>query len=430
MTIQEIYKIFKGHSHVSTDSRVIRPGSIFFALKGDNFNGNRFAEAALDKGASIVVVDDPEVVKDQRYILVSDSLKTLQQLAGFHRRHLGLKIIAITGTNGKTTTKELTAEVLRNKYRVVSTTGNLNNHIGVPLTLLSFTEETEIGIVEMGANHPGEIAQLCEIAAPDYGVITNVGKAHLEGFGSFEGVKKTKAELYNYLRENNGKAFINYNNSHLIEMAEGCEKLYYSTSGNGPGLKGDYIQGVPCMYFKAKFSKGWLYIKSRLAGGYNFENALAATCIGEYFEVDPLDIKKAIESYTPQNNRPQFMKTSRNQLLLDAYNANPSSMIAALKNFQQIKGTQKAVILGDMLELGTASQQEHQGIIELLEAINPERVYLAGSIFSSCRLPDNFMAFENTELLKKALEKEPPEGFYILVKGSRGMKLENLTDLL
>jgi UDP-N-acetylmuramoyl-tripeptide--D-alanyl-D-alanine ligase len=430
MSINKLYEIFKRHPYISSDSRHIQPNSIFFALKGENFDGNKFVESALEKGASHAVVDDPKAVKDERCTLVNNALTTLQQLARFHRQQLGLKILAITGTNGKTTTKELTTAVLSRKYNVASTKGNLNNHIGVPLTLLSFNDSTEFGIVEMGANHPGEIAQLCEIALPDYGLITNVGKAHLEGFGSFEGVKRTKAELYTYIKNSNGKIFINYDNPHLSELSEGCEKLFYSTSGKGSGLKGDYLQGVPGMYYKAKFPKGWLYIKTRLVGGYNFENALAATCVGEYFELDPLDIKSAIENYTPQNNRSQLKETKDNHLLLDAYNANPSSMKAAISNFQQITGKQTAVILGDMLELGDVANEEHQKIVDLLASVKPDRVYLTGAIFASCNLPDNYIVYENTEALREELEKSAPKGFYILIKGSRGMKLETLIDLL
>jgi UDP-N-acetylmuramoyl-tripeptide--D-alanyl-D-alanine ligase len=430
MTINKIYEIFSRHPHISTDSRHIPKDSIFFALKGENFDGNKFADSALKEGALYVVVDDAGVVKDKRYILVPNSLETLQQLARFHRKQLGLKILAITGTNGKTTTKELTTIVLSKKYKVTSTKGNLNNHIGVPLTLLSFNNKTEFGIVEMGANHPGEISSLCEIALPDYGLVTNVGKAHLEGFGSFEGVKKTKAELYRFIEHNNGKVFINNDNPELIEMSEGCEKIFYSTSGKRTGTKGSCLQGAPCMYFKAKFSKGWLYIKSNLAGGYNFENALAATCIGNYFNINPLDIKDAIESYTPKNNRSQFKQTKNNKLLLDAYNANPSSMKAALNNFQQITGKQKAVILGDMLELGVVANEEHQKIIDLLSSVNPDKVYLVGEIFSSCKYPESFAVFSNTESLKEELNRKAPIGYYILIKGSRSIKLETVIDLL
>jgi UDP-N-acetylmuramoyl-tripeptide--D-alanyl-D-alanine ligase len=307
MNIPGLYKIFLNHPVVTTDSRNIPSGSIFFALKGTNFNGNNFAADALQKGAAYAVIDEPAAISDERLILVDDVLDCLQKLARYHRDQLGLPILAITGTNGKTTTKELIAAVLSKKFKTNFTQGNLNNHIGVPLTLLAMNKSTEIGVVEMGANHPGEIKSLCEIANPDFGIITNIGKAHLEGFGSFEGVIRTKSELYNYLKEKAGKCFINADNSILNEQAQGLEQIKYGYSTEY-FLAGELASIDNYLVIKALFPKGWLYLKSKLIGDYNFENLLAAACVGKYFEVDPLLIQKALEEYTPSNNRSQLMK--------------------------------------------------------------------------------------------------------------------------
>ena len=430
MTTEELYQLFTAHTHISTDSRNIREGSLFFALKGANFNGNQFAVNALEQGAAYAIVDEKKYAIHSRIICVDDVLKNLQQLARFHRQKLNLPILAITGSNGKTTTKELTAEVLSKKFNIVFTQGNLNNHIGVPLTLLSMTTSTEIGIVEMGANHPGEIAELSEIALPDYGLITNVGKAHIEGFGSFEGVKKTKAELYRFIEENDGKIFINQANPHLREMARQVPNIPYSTAKEMPGLQGELIEASPFMVCKIKFPKGWLYIKTRLIGGYNLENALAAAAVGSFFDVDPLKIKEALESYVPANNRSQFIESNSNQLQLDAYNANPSSMQVALDTFQHINNRRKGVILGDMLELGTSSATEHQKVVDRLAQAEPDFVLLVGPEFSQCTMPASFQSFRTTEEAKRFLDETKISGYYLLIKGSRGMKLESLVENL
>lgn len=403
---------------------------MFFALKGANFNGNHFAASALEMGAAYAIVDEKEYANDSHIIYVDDVLQSLQQLARFHRQKLDLPILAITGTNGKTTTKELTAAVLSEKFKTVFTQGNLNNHIGVPLTLLSMTTETEIGIVEMGANHPGEIATLCEIALPNYGLITNVGKAHLEGFGSFEGVKQTKAELYRHIQHSGGKIFINRANPHLKEMAGATPYIPYTTDKNEPGFQGELIEANPFLVCKMKFPKGWLYIKTRLIGGYNLENAMAAATVGNYFEIDALKIKEALEGYVPANNRSQFIESNCNKLQLDAYNANPSSMQVALDTFQQINRNPKGVILGDMLELGTTSDEEHQKVVDRLAALEPEFVVLVGPRFSQCQMPDSFKSFRTTGEAKIFLEDTKPSGYYLLIKGSRGMKLESLVEKL
>jgi UDP-N-acetylmuramoyl-tripeptide--D-alanyl-D-alanine ligase len=426
MNLEALYQLFLQHPNITTDSRKIEQGSIFFALKGDSFNGNTFARAALEKGASFAVVDEEAYAVNENILLVDDVLQTLQDLARLHRQKLAIPIVAITGTNGKTTTKELVSSVLSRKYRVVFTKGNLNNHIGVPLTLLTLTSETQIGVVEMGANHPGEIEALCKIALPNYGMITNVGRAHLEGFGSFEGVIQTKTELYRFLEQNNGTVFINQANPFLSAHAGKVKKVSYTTSRESEGLEGEIVSAEPFLVFKALFPKGWLYIKTKLVGEYNLENALAAAAIGQFFGVDPTVIGSAIEDYQPDNNRSQLIESGHNSLLLDAYNANPSSTMAALENFARLKATKKGVILGDMLELGSVSQEEHQKIVDFLSTIKLEAVFLVGAHYSACRMPDTFMHFLQAGNLADYLKKERLSGFLLLIKGSRGMKLETV----
>jgi UDP-N-acetylmuramoyl-tripeptide--D-alanyl-D-alanine ligase len=426
MNLEALYQTFLKHPIVTTDSRKIDVGSIFFALKGDQFNGNAFALTALEKGSSYAVIDEAEYASGERTILVDNVLQTLQDLARHHRQKMAIPIIAITGTNGKTTTKELIASVLSKKFNVVFTKGNLNNHIGVPLTLLSLRPETELGIIEMGANHPGEIAQLCSIALPDYGLITNVGKAHLEGFGSFEGVIQTKTELYRFLEGNNGTIFINLANSYLIAHAGKVKKIGYATEKSSEGLEGEIVSSNPFLVFKALFPKGWLYIKTKLVGGYNLENALAATTVGLHFGIDPTIIAGAIEGYQPDNNRSQMIDTERNSLLMDAYNANPTSTWAALENFSLIVAPKKGVILGDMLELGSVGPEEHQKIVDSLAAMSLDRIFLVGPVYSGCNLPGHFQHFPDTVSLSHFLKEEELSGYLILIKGSRGMKLEGV----
>ena len=303
MSIKELYEIFQKHPKISTDSRLIEKDCLFFALKGEKFNGNEFAHGALEEGAAFSIIDEKLYQSDKHCILVDDVLSTLQELSRYHREQLGIPILSITGTNGKTTTKELVAAVLSKKFKVAFTKGNLNNHIGVPLTLLSMNSSTEFGVVEMGANHQGEIEQLSKIALPDYGLITNVGYAHLEGFGSFEGVKNTKSELYRFIEKIGGRIFINASSADLVEMAGEASKIYYKTGKNEEGLEGELMESSPFMTFRVKFSKGWLNFKTHLIGDYNLENALAAVCIGNYFGVEPLEIQDAIENYQPSNNR-------------------------------------------------------------------------------------------------------------------------------
>ncbi|MEN6454045.1 MAG: UDP-N-acetylmuramoyl-tripeptide--D-alanyl-D-alanine ligase [Prolixibacteraceae bacterium] len=429
MDIQNLYQLFQEHPVISTDSRDIPSGCIFFALKGGNFDGNRFAAESLEKGASYAVVDDPAAAKRPEFILVNDVLETLQNLARYHRRKLNIPVLAITGTNGKTTTKELVSAVLRRKYMITSTQGNLNNHIGVPVTLLGMTSQTELAVIEMGANHPGEIAALCQIAEPDFGIITNIGKAHLEGFGSFEGVIKTKSELYDFLRQKHGRCFINTDNELLVTQAAGLDLLTYGTNDEAQ-LQGFPEQSSWYLTIRVLFPKGWLYLKSKLIGSYNFENILAAARIGLHFGVEPTAIQKAIENYVPENNRSQLIQTGSNRIIMDAYNANPTSMTAALNNFAKISYEKKTVILGDMLELGSLAEEEHQKIADLIELQHFDAVYLVGHYFSAVDA-GTAMKFDKTEHLSAHLDTQKPIAEnLILIKGSRGIGLEKIIDKL
>lgn len=429
MNIDQLYNIFKEHNHVVTDSRKIVSDCLFFALKGEHFNGNDFAGQALNSGAAYAIVDEKQPFEDHRLIYVEDVLQTLQQLACHHRRILAIPVLAITGSNGKTTTKELTATVLSKKYIIRFTQGNLNNHIGVPLTLLTFDSNTELGVVEMGANHPGEIDFLCRIAEPDFGLITNVGKAHLEGFGSFEMVIKTKSELYRYLEEKNGMIFIHQENTILGEAAGNLKKITYGQS-EGCWQRGEITGQPPFLNIRAWFPAGLLYIQTKLIGNYNLENVLAATAIGRHFNVDPLIIKEAIEEYTPSNNRSQYVKTEWNQIILDAYNANPTSMQASLNNFLVMPHPRKVVILGDMLELGSYSDNEHQKIVDMIRGQTLFQVFLVGKFFSRTNYSDNFKVFINTLSLTDYLKANPVRDCLVLIKGSRGIGLEKIAETI
>lgn len=429
-SIEKLYELFLKHPQISTDSRKINPGCLFFALKGTNFNGNFFAGDAIEAGAEYAIVDEPMKSENEKFIWVDDVLKTLQQLSTFHRKKLALPILAITGSNGKTTTKELVASVLGQKYKIEHTRGNLNNHIGVPLTLLTFTKHTEIGVVEMGANHLGEIDFLCSIAQPDFGLITNVGKAHLEGFGSFEGVIRTKTELYRFIESRGGCIFLNGENEHLTKAAtENINKITYGTQNNN-WLKGEIIDSPPYLNLRIWFPKGVLYFNTRLIGDYNFENVLAAAAIGRHFGIDPLLIKKGIEEYVPSNNRSQFIKTKNNRIIMDAYNANPTSMKASIMNFLSFDYPEKTVILGDMLELGEYSIAEHQSIVDLLTMQRGIKVILVGEEFSKTNIPQNFIHFNNTNESKKYLIDNPLQNNLIFLKGSRGIGLEKLMEAI
>lgn len=428
MLIKTLYQIYKTHPTITTDSRKCTPGSIFFALKGENFNGNQFATQALKDGCSYAIVDEADyVTDDKRIILVDNCLSTLQALAHYHRKALGLPIIGITGTNGKTTTKELTAACLAQKFNVLATEGNLNNHIGVPLTLLKLTSSHEIAIIEMGASHPGDIKELVEITEPNYGIITNVGKAHLQGFGSFEGVLQTKCEMYDFIRTHKGHIFIQHENLYLQPQSNGIEKTEYGISEN-LFISGSIIDYSPFLFFEMKHNNISIKIQTQLIGSYNLTNALAAAAIAVYFGVKPNKIKDAIETYIPQNKRSQLQKTKYNTLIIDAYNANPTSMGAALDNFVQIKANHKAVILGNMGELGIESENEHRKIIGRLQEANFDKVLLSGNEF--CKIDNNFECFSSTNNLIEELKKNPLKGYTILIKGSRSTQLERCIEWL
>lgn len=422
LKIEALHQLFLESNGVCTDTRKITKNCLFFALRGDNFNGNTFAEEALKKGASNVVIDDSEFHKNTgKTILCKDVLEKLQKLANYHRNYLNTPIIALTGSNGKTTTKELINAVLKTTYKTTATVGNLNNHIGVPLTLLSMTAETELGIVEMGANHLKEIEQLCNIAQPDYGYITNFGKAHLEGFGSLEGVIKGKTELYAHLQKNDKLAFVNANDPKQVETSKPLKSYTY----------GDFNQDCTIKLLESsanlKIKYQNLEITSNLVGIYNFNNIAAAITMGQYFKVSPENIKKAIESYVPQNNRSQIIQQHEHTILLDAYNANPTSMLAALENFKQAEGENKVIILGDMFELGKSAETEHQFITDFLSKNNFGKVYLVGENFSKTKTDASHISKHNTfEALEKELKQNPLSKNTILIKGSRGMALERI----
>lgn len=429
METSELYKIYLSHPDVTTDTRLCKPGSVFFALKGEKFNGNKFIPDALAAGAAYAVADEPVGIKDSRVIYVDDVLQALQSLARHHRRAMNVPVLAITGTNGKTTTKELTATALSKRYNVLATEGNLNNHIGVPLTLLKLNASHGLAVIEMGASHPGDIKELTDIAEPDFGLITNVGKAHLQGFGSFEGVIKTKCELYGYIREHGGKIFIRHEDEWLQPMSCGMEKIEYGTA-SGLYISGSVESSSPFLSVAvAKGDGGTAEIATRLIGGYNLYNVLAAVTIASYFNVPLADIAAAISAYTPNNSRSQLIKGERNDVILDAYNANPSSMKAAVENFAEMDVPAKMLILGDMLELGGDSRSEHEKIIEMLHGYGLNNVLLLGAEFSACA-DKVFRTFLNADDLMAYLSENSPEGYTVLIKGSRGMKLERCLPLL
>ncbi|MCK9616649.1 MAG: UDP-N-acetylmuramoyl-tripeptide--D-alanyl-D-alanine ligase [Lentimicrobiaceae bacterium] len=427
--IECIYKIFTRHPAIVTDSRKIIPGCIFFALKGENFNGNIFAQSALDAGAAYAVVDDAGYATNDRCLLTDNVLQTLQQLATFHRMQFEIPVIAITGTNGKTTSKELISNVLKQKYALIATAGNLNNHIGVPLTLLSISKKTEIAVVEMGANHPGEIEFLCHLAKPTYGLITNIGKAHLEGFGSFDGVIATKTELYRFLCQNNGKAFVNSDNLLLMQNLNGVQTIEYGKNSlSSYSVK--TIENNPFVKIMVNTGEKNYNISTHLIGNYNSENIQAAIAVGTYFGVSFSAIKNTIENYRPSNNRSQMLQTAKNTLVLDMYNANPTSMSAAIDNFSTLQFARKMLILGDMLELGTESEKEHQTIIKEIENKGLIKVILIGSQFCKVNTNTSFHCFADVAQAKKFIQQQNIENTCLLIKGSRGIHLEDITDVL
>jgi UDP-N-acetylmuramoyl-tripeptide--D-alanyl-D-alanine ligase len=423
MKIKDIYEIFKSHNVVSTDTRTIEKGCIFFALKGDNFNGNKFAKDAIKNGASYAIIDEIEFKEADNYILVEDVLQTLQELANYHRNQFDIPFIGITGTNGKTTTKEFVNAVLSKKFRTTYTKGNLNNHIGVAITLLSIPNNCEIAIIEMGANHIGDIEFLCNITEPNFGLITNIGTAHIEGFGSLENIKKTKSELYRYVQSIEGHIFINNEDNTLIDLAKGLNKISYGDSNSD--CIGKLISSTPSVKLEWEDQ----LITSNLYGSYNYNNILAAICIGQYFKVPAESIKIAIEEYLPTNNRSQIIKANSNTIFLDAYNANPTSMNAAIDTFNENESKNKLMILGDMLELGNISKEEHQRIVNKTQELKINAIFV-GNEFNSINNKYNYSYVENVDKVIDWLKHSGLTNHQILIKGSRGIKLEQSATFL
>jgi UDP-N-acetylmuramoyl-tripeptide--D-alanyl-D-alanine ligase len=430
MAIEEIYKIYLQHPSVQTDSRKLEKNDLFFALKGTSFNGNLFAEQAIEKGAAFVFVDEKISFTDDRIIYTDDVLKTLQRLAYFHRQQFNnlsdgkLPFIAITGSNGKTTTKELLHEVLSSTYKTYTTPGNLNHHIGIPLTILKVKPDAQIAVIEMGANHLKEIAGYCEYTLPTHGLITNCGKAHLEGFGSIENVKKGKGELFDYLRNHNGTAFVNTDDAAVVELSKGISNVIsYGNEGNG--LHGTMTRSDPFLEGHIGGSKP-LDIKTNLVGAYNFPNVLAAVCVGRHFKVDDEKIKKAIENYKPSNSRSQLIKQKSNTIILDAYNANPSSLKAAIENFAAMKGDKKVLLLGAMMELGRESEQEHAAIISIIDKYAWEAVVLVGESFRNLR--HKYINYDNALQVREWMQRQHIKNAQILIKGSRSMQMEKVLE--
>jgi UDP-N-acetylmuramoyl-tripeptide--D-alanyl-D-alanine ligase len=431
MNIAELYNLFLKSTGICTDSRKPVPGSIFFAIRGENFDGNRFAADALRKGCIHAVVDDPSIPENNHFTRAGHVVDTLQQLAAFHRDQLKIPFIAITGSNGKTTTKELCKLILEQKFTVLATQGNLNNHIGVPLTILSVKNE-KIAVIEIGANHEGEIKSLCPVARPDYGLITNIGLAHLEGFKSPEGIVRGKGELYDYLKEKNGHAFYNASSAILAEMIR-RKQVRSIPYGEHPDsvCKGSIKENERFLTVDLQFGKQRITAHSRLVGDYNLENLIAAAAVGNYFGVRARDIRQAVESYIPANARSQYITTGKNKLILDAYNANPSSMRSSILNFSRIsEKMEKVLILGDMLELGEYEEEEHLRILQLVGSMGFKEVFLVGPMFMRLNTSEHFKSFENVENLMEYLVSHLTENRFILIKGSRGIKLEKVFECL
>ncbi|HIA06058.1 MAG TPA: UDP-N-acetylmuramoyl-tripeptide--D-alanyl-D-alanine ligase [Flavobacteriales bacterium] len=430
ISIKDLYSVYLEHPFICTDNRKAEKGSMFFALKGDHFNGNNYAEQAIAGGCAYAIVDDMEKSDGERLIYVEEVLPALQELAAYHRESLNIPVLCITGTNGKTTTKDLTARILSKKLNVVATKGNLNNHIGVPLSLLTIGKDAEMAVIELGANHIKEIEFLCKIAKPTHGLITNIGKAHLEGFGDLDSVRQTKLELYQFLKSNDGQVFVNRDNTMLMDLSKGMNPVFYGSSEDsdcrGTLLDVDgHLKVSYCQQGDAPRE-----IITSLLGTYNFENIMAAICIGSFFQVPATDIVEAVESYVPDNNRSEELDTDNNHIILDAYNANPMNMRAALESFTNLVKANRMVILGDMLELGTYAEEEHTAIVDLLREHSYERVILVGEEFSKVCTMLRCEHFTNVNDAKIWLESSPVSGMNILVKGSRGIGLEVLLEAL
>ena len=437
MEIERLYEIYQECGALTTDSRDCPEGSMFFALKGESFDGNKFAEMAIEKGCAYAVIDNPDYAKDDRFIVVDDCLKTLKLLARHHRRQFNIPVIGITGTNGKTTTKELTAAVLSEKYNVLYTQGNFNNDIGVPKTLLRLNKDHEIAIIEMGASHPGDIKTLAETAEPDYGIITNVGRAHLQGFGSFEGVVQTKGELFDYLRTKPASTiFLHNENEHLAAISQGLNIVRYGTDNSSSlSVCGKVTACNPLLEIEVTYptditesNNSSTQIPTHLIGTYNLTNMLAAAAIGKHFGVSEEQICHALGNYIPSNNRSQLTITESNRLIVDAYNANPTSMMAALRNFNDMQVEHKMVILGDMKELGEVSDEEHQKVADYLKECAFDCVWLVGDEFG--KTDCDFRKFNNVDEVKAAINEDKPKNYYILVKGSNSIKLYLLPEYL
>ena len=443
MDIKELYKLYQQHPCITTDSRDCPEGSIFLALKGESFNGNKFAESALEKGCAYAIIDEPEYKKDERFIVVKDCLQTFKDLAREHRRQFDIPVIGITGTNGKTTTKELIRAVLSECYNVMATEGNFNNDVGVPKTLFRLNDSHDIAVVEMGASHPGDIKTLVETAEPNSGLITNVGRAHLQGFGSFEGVCKTKGELYDFLISHDAPLFVNRDNEYLMEMVNSKSSngkspdIYYYGQSDNPDIliRGEVLSCAPFLKFRwreqdadAGYTSEWQTVQTHLIGAYNLDNMLAAITIGYVNNIPFEQINHALESYVPTNNRSQLTETEKNHLIVDAYNANPTSMKAAIDNFRLMEVSPKMAILGTMGELGDVSQEEHQKIIALLQEASFDEVWLVGAEFQKAVSP--FRTFANVDEVKAAIAEVQPAGRYILIKGSNSTHLYELPALL
>ncbi|UCH13306.1 MAG: UDP-N-acetylmuramoyl-tripeptide--D-alanyl-D-alanine ligase [Bacteroidales bacterium] len=432
MEISKLYELYKQHPGISTDSRSVKKNSIFFALKGENFDGNNFAENALKRGAAWAVIDKSGIKADRRFIIVKDSLSTLQSLANYHRKMCSTKLLAITGSNGKTTTKELIRKVLSGKYSVFATQGNLNNHIGVPLTLLSMPPDTQIGIIEMGANHHGEIKQLCAITEPDYGLVTNIGKAHLEGFGNIEDIARAKAELFEYLKNNNGTIFGNAGNSFVnaVIPENHNNKVLYGIENSicwGKSLASDPF--LKLILFMSDDPNG-VEINTNLFGRYNLENVIAAAALGHFFNISKSIIKQAIESYFPEDNRSQLIEAKSNSIYLDAYNANPTSMRAAIDNFIELNVESKFFILGEMLEVGNTAEKEHRSLLKFLKEKSIKNVLCVGKGFYKHADKYGYKYFSNVDELAKVLKINKIRNANILIKGSRANQLEKLVPYL
>ncbi|QNN41700.1 UDP-N-acetylmuramoyl-tripeptide--D-alanyl-D-alanine ligase [Pedobacter roseus] len=432
ITTQKLYDYYLENPVISTDTRNISPGCIFFALKGDLFNANEFAAQAIEKGAAYAVIDEEKYAQHDKCLLVKDVLSTLQDLARHHRKQLNIPVIGLTGSNGKTTSKELVNAVLTERYKTFATFGNLNNHIGVPLSILSITNDVQIAVIEMGANHQKEIELLCTIAQPTHGIITNVGMAHLDGFGGFEGVKKGKAELYAYLKQTNGYTFINTDNPNLLEMSTvaGLNKLIYYGTENGNTIKGELKSSDPFIEVNWTNHEVSSSVKTNLTGSYNFENILAAICIGDFFDMSPEEINTGLSNYQPKNNRSQLTKTEKNTVICDFYNANPSSMTAALKNIAALSAGKKTAILGDMFELGPESPGQHELIAKQANESGLDQLIFIGKDFFHYRNDVKGIFFETPAEAATFLQENPVQDHLVLLKGSRGMKLESLLQYL